>query len=72
KAKPVIPRKRNSKIGNHDMDWCLYKYRHLVENAFAYLKRYRAVATRYHKTQRNYESVIILACCMKWLKVIVE
>ncbi|MDP8051150.1 IS5 family transposase [Pasteurella atlantica] len=72
KAKPVIPRKRNSKIGNHDMDWCLYKYRHLVENAFAYLKRYRAVATRYDKTQRNYESVITLACCMRWLKIMVE
>ena len=29
----VIPRKKNSKAGN--IDWCLYKYRHLVENAFA-------------------------------------
>jgi Transposase DDE domain len=31
---PVIPRKNNSKIGNNDIDWGLYKYRHLVENAF--------------------------------------
>jgi transposase len=29
-----IPRKENSKTGNGHMDWCLYKYRHLVENAF--------------------------------------
>lgn len=42
KVIPVIPRKRNSKIGNHDVDWCLYRYRHLVENAFALLKQYRA------------------------------
>lgn len=27
---PVIPRKSNSKVGNADMDWYLYKYRHLV------------------------------------------
>jgi len=31
-AIPVIPRKKNSKVGNDDIDWCLYKYRHLVEN----------------------------------------
>jgi hypothetical protein len=23
---------KNSKVGNADIDWCLYKYRHLVEN----------------------------------------
>jgi transposase len=27
---PVIPRKSNSTIGNADMDWSLYKYRHLI------------------------------------------
>lgn len=32
---PMIPRKGNSVVGNSDMDWCLYKYRHLVENVFA-------------------------------------
>jgi transposase len=39
KAIPVIPRKKNSKVGNADIDWCLYKYRHLVENVFARLKQ---------------------------------
>src|SRR5574340_462403 len=33
-----------------------YRYRHLVENAFARLKQYQAVATRYGKLKRNYES----------------
>ena len=55
-ARVVIPRKRNSLKGNADMDWGLYKYRHLVENAFARLKQYRAVATRYDKLKRDYES----------------
>lgn len=47
KSIPIIPRKSNSTIGNDDMDWCLYKYRHLVENVFARLKHFRAIATRY-------------------------
>ncbi len=44
---PIIPRKQNSTLGNDDMDWCLYKYRHLVENIFARLKHFRAIATRH-------------------------
>ncbi len=60
-AQHVIPRKGNSKQGNDDIDWCLYRYRHLVENAFLKVKKYRAVATRYEKLARNYESVVALA-----------
>jgi transposase len=45
-AMTVIPRKRNSLKGNADLDRGLYKNRHLVENVFARLKRYRSVATR--------------------------
>jgi len=44
-AQAVIPRRCKSLKGNADMDWGLYKYRHLVENAFARLKQYRAIAT---------------------------
>lgn len=64
---PVIPRKNSSKIGNADMDWCLYKYRHLVENLFARIKHFRAVATRFDKLRRNYASVIAMACAFLWL-----
>ena len=67
KALPVIPRKRNSKTGNTDIDWCLYKYRYLVENVFARLKHYRGIATRYDKLQRNYTSTLALGCCLMWL-----
>jgi transposase len=41
----IIPRRKNSIKGNKGLDRHLYKLRHLVENAFARLKHYRAVAT---------------------------
>jgi len=66
-AIPVIPRKQNSKVGNDDMDWCLYKYRHLVENVFARLKHFRAIATRYDKLKRNFSGSLALACAFLWL-----
>jgi len=66
-AIPVIPRKKNSKLGNDDIDWCLYKYRHLVENIFARIKQFRAIATRYDKLKRNYEGSLALVCAFLWL-----
>lgn len=54
-------RKGNSKTGNNDIDWAMYRYRHLVENAMLKIKKYRAVATRYDKLTRNYHSVLALA-----------
>ena len=64
---PIIPRRKNSKTGNADIDWCLYKYRHLVENVFARLKHFRSIATRYDKLKRNYASMLALACGYLWL-----
>ncbi len=66
-ARPVIPRRRNSVKGNTDLDKGLYRYRHLVENTFARLKHYRAVASRFDKLKRNYESVVAMACMTLWL-----
>ena len=63
----MIPRRRNSKRGNKGLDWLLYKYRHLVENALARFYQFRAVATRYDKPGRNYESAVTLACSFLWL-----
>lgn len=62
-----IPRKINNKAGNAHMDWCLYRYRHLVENAFLKIKKYRAISTRYDKLARNYGSTVALAFIMMWL-----
>ena len=70
---PVIPRKKNSLLGNADIDWCLYKYRHLVENAFARLKHFRVIATRYDKLKVHFESMLALALAlafsMIWLSM---
>ncbi|MEO1210876.1 MAG: transposase [Cyanobacteria bacterium J06638_20] len=44
----VIPPKSNRREPRHD-DSLLYQSRHLIENFFAKLKQYRAIATRYDK-----------------------
>jgi transposase len=49
------------------MDWGLYKHRHLIENIFARIKNFRAIATRYDKLKRNYASMVALACGLMWL-----
>ncbi|MGF1523490.1 MAG: transposase, partial [Leptolyngbyaceae cyanobacterium] len=41
--------------------------RHLIENFFAKLKQYRAIATRYDKTARNFLSAVYLAAVVIWL-----
>lgn len=66
-ATPVIPYRKTCKRSNKDMDWCLYKYRHLVENAFGRIKNYRAISTRYDKLAQNYASMVALSFIMMWL-----
>ena len=63
----VIPRRKNNLRGNGKMDWALYKYRHLVENAFARMKHFRAISTRYDKLERNFASMVALAFAFSWL-----
>ncbi len=62
----VIPSKsnRNNPQG-YDKD--VYKARHLIENFFAKLKQYRAIATRYDKTAQNFLGAIYLASSVIWL-----
>ncbi|WP_425601003.1 transposase [Dyella sedimenti] len=43
------------------------KARHLIENFFARLKPYRAIATRYDTTARNFLGAIYLAAAIAWL-----
>jgi transposase len=49
----VIPPKSNRKT-QRTYDKELYKARHLIENFFLKLKQYRAIATRYDKTDQNF------------------
>jgi transposase len=62
----VIPPKSNRKI-QRGYDTELYKDRHLIENLFAKLKQYRAIATRYDKTADNFLGAIYLAASIIWL-----
>lgn len=45
----------------------LYKARHLVENFFQRLKRFRRVATRYDKLAATYFAMICFAAALTWL-----
>ena len=62
----VIPPKRNRKH-QREYDKELYKARHLIENFFAKLKQYRAIATRYDKRAVNFLGAIYLAASVIWL-----
>ncbi|WP_373683536.1 IS5 family transposase [Acinetobacter sp. YH18001] len=66
KGQVVMPAKSNS-IDQRDYDRNLYKARHLIENFFAKLKQYRAIATRYDKLAQNFLSAIYLASTIIWL-----
>ena len=63
---PVIPPKSNRKV-QRSYDKEIYKARHLMENFYCKLKQYRAIATRYDKTARNFLAGIHLAAAVIWL-----
>ena len=50
-----------------DYDRPLYGERHLVENFFAKIKQFRAIATRYEKTARNFLAAVQLVASVVWL-----
>ena len=45
----------------------LYAKRYLVECFFHSLKRFRAIATRFEKTARNFLALVQVACARLWL-----
>jgi transposase len=62
----VIPPKANRK-SPRKYDRHIYKERHLIETFFAKLKQFRAIATRYDKTARNFLAAVYLAASAIWL-----
>ena len=62
----VIPPKKNRKE-QRTYNKELYKARHLIENFFCRLNQYRAIATRYDKTARNFLAAVYLAASIIWL-----
>jgi transposase len=61
----VIPPKKNRKE-QRDYDRYLYKLRHLVENAFLHLKRWRGIATRYAKNTASFVAAVQIRCIAIW------
>ena len=58
---PVIPPRKNRKE-LRKYDEYLYKLRHLVENAFLLLKRWRGIATRYAKNVASFVAAVQIRC----------
>jgi len=65
----VIPPKRNRRV-QRDYDRYLYKLRHLVENAFLHLKRWRGIATRYAKNISSFVAAVQIRCVALWLCIL--
>jgi len=64
----VIPPKKNRKI-QREYDKDLYKVRHLVENAFLHLKRWRGIATRYAKNTTSFLAAVHIRCIALWVNI---
>ena len=62
----VIPQKSTRKTPR-PFDKEIYKARHLIENFYCWLKQFRAIATRYDKTARNFLAAIHLAAAIAWI-----
>ena len=62
-AVAVIPPKANRKT-LIPYDKAMYRWRHLVANFFAKLKEFRAIATRYEKTDDSFRANIHLAAAI--------
>ena len=65
----VIPPKSNRK-DQREYDKDLYRLRHLVENAFLHLKRWRGIATRYAKNTSSFIAAVQIRCLSLWLAVL--
>jgi transposase len=67
-AEAVIPPRKNRK-GQREYDKDVYKLRHLVENAFLHLKRWRGIATRYAKRVTSFVAAVQIRCLAIWLAI---
>jgi transposase len=62
----VIP-PRSNHINQRFYDKAVFKARHLIENFFCNLKKFRAIATRYDRTAKNLLAAFHLAAAVIWL-----
>jgi transposase len=64
KARYTIPPKANAQQP-WDVDWYIYKERHLIECFFNKLKHFRRIATRYDKLATSFLAFVYLASIFK-------
>jgi len=65
----VIPPRKNRTVQRpYDEDPC--KLRHLVENAFLHLKRWRGIATRYAKNTASFLAAVQIRCIALWTSIL--
>jgi transposase len=64
-AEAVIPPKKNRKEQRY-FDTEIYRLRHLVENAFLKLKKWRGIATRYAKISDSFLAAVHIRCLALW------
>lgn len=64
----VILPKRNCKQ-QRPYDEYLYRIRHLVENAFLHLKRWRGIATRNAQNAPSFLAAVQIRCLFLWLAI---
>jgi transposase len=64
----IIPPRKNRK-NQRIYDKELYKFRHLVENAFLHLKRWRGIATRYAKNTASFVAAVQIRCIALWANI---
>jgi transposase len=65
---PVIPPKKNRKE-QRGYDKELYKARHLIENAFLYLKQWRGIAARYAKNTASFLAAMHIRRIFLWASI---
>ena len=65
KTAVIAPRRNRKNPAFYDKG--LYKKRHHIENFFSRLKDFRAIATRYDKTARNFLAGVYLTAAIIWL-----
>jgi transposase len=64
----VIPPRKN-RLEQRTYDKALYRLRHLVENAFLHLKRWRSIATRYAKNTVSFLAAVQIRCIALWAAI---
>jgi len=62
-----IPARKNRK---QQREYDKHLYRHLVENAFAPLKQWRGIATRYAKNVTSFVAAVNIRCLFIWLSIL--